>query len=162
MPKFILYLFFILLLLPQSIFAAVTVDISNNDEGSRNDVSVKSDTTSNRETSNSIDNTTDIIIKSNGQVKEYHGKDGNIELKSDDGKSSVSVKNNSASKNSVSSSSSVTTTTNITVNSDTDSSSSAKTEASVAGIFKDNSNQEKAGLWEFLKRELKLFFSFFS
>lgn len=162
MPKFILYLFFMLLLLPQSVFASVTVDISNNGEGSSNDVSVKSDTASSRETSNNIDNTTDIKINNNGRVKEYHGKDGNIELTSDDGKSSVSVKNNSVFKNSGSSSSSVRTTTNITVNSDSDSSSSAKTEASVAGIFKDNSIQEKAGLWEFLKKELTLFFSFFS
>jgi hypothetical protein len=155
MLKSIPYLLLMLILIPSSAFASVNVQISNNLEGSSNNVNVKSNTSGN------IQNQTDIVINNNGEKKEYHGSGGNIELKSDDGKSSVTVNTTGASNNAKSSSSTVNSHTNITVNSDTDNSlASASAQATIAGIFKEE-KQEHSGFWEYLKKELDSIFKIF-
>ena len=165
MPRSILYILLMLLLLPTSALAKVNVEISNNLDGSKNTVNVNSNTSTNNQTSNSVGSQTDIVIENNGERKEYHGSDGKIELKSDDGKSSVSVNTTGATNNSTQTSSTVNTKTNIIVNSSTDDSSESATPSpAVAGVSIDVSgnNEQKAGLWEFLKRQLAEIFSLFS
>lgn len=155
MPKAGFFLL-LLLLLPTSALAQVKVEILNNLEGSNNSVKVNS---------GSVNNQTDIRINNNGEVKEYHGEGGNIELKSSDGKSSVSVNTTGAANNSQKSTSNVTSKTNITVNSNTsDASASSTPEATVAGIFNDNSeNQnEKSGLLEYIKKQFQELLNLFS
>lgn len=155
MLKPIPYLLLMLLLIPKSAFAAVNVDISSNSEGSNNKVNVQSNTSGN------INNQTDIVINNNGEKKEYHGSDGKVELQSGDGKSSVSVNTTGASNNASQSSSKVNSKTNITVNSNTDNATpSASSQATVAGIFKEE-KEAQAGFWEFIKKELESFFKFF-
>lgn len=170
MPKLILYTLFMLLFLPSAALAKVEVNISNNLEGSNNSVKINSDTGGNSyKSTNSTNNETNIIIESNGEKKEYHGSGtGNIELKSSDGKNSVTVNNNGVSnKPNQTLNSTVNTTTNIQVNSNADASSpspSGSPEATVAGVFTDNSDKEdeKMGLWEYVKKELEELFSLFS
>ncbi len=146
----------LLLLFPATALAEVKVEILNNMEGSNNSVKVNSE---------SVRNQTDITINNNGEVKEYHGEGGNIELKSSDGKSSVSVNTTGAGQNTQKSTSSVKSTTNITINSNTnDSSPSAASVATVAGVFKDDSQKEnnKPGLLEYLKRQFEELLNLFS
>lgn len=169
MPKYILYTLLTLILFPSVASAKVNVEISNNLDDSRNSVNIKSNTGSNQESSNSVNSQTDIVINNNGEKKEYHGTgDGVIELKSEDGKSTVTVNNNSVTNNpSPSSSSKVTTKTNITVNSNTDnadSSPSANPSPAVAGISIDNTekSEEKPGLWASFKKQFSALFKLFS
>lgn len=165
MPKLILYSLFMLLFLPSSAFAKVEVNISNNLDGSSNSVKINSNTGGNsyKSTSNG-DNQTNIVIENNGETKEYHGNgEGNIELKSSDGKSSVTVNNNGATnKPSQSTNSTINTTTNIKVNSNTGNASPSNSpEATVAGVFIENTG-EKTGFWEYVKKEIAELFSIFS
>lgn len=155
-----------LLILPSTASAKVNVEISNNLDGSKNSVKVNSNT-SNYQSSNTPDSHTDIVINNNGEVKEYHGSGEDINIQSGDGKSTVSVKNNSATNSpSPTTSSKVTTRTNITVNSNTsdDSSPSASSSPAVAGVSIDISGnkEEKAGLWAGIKKQLAAFFKLFS
>ena len=151
-----------LLILPSTASAKVEVNISNNLDGSKNKVNINSDKSTSYQSSENVKNQTDIVIESNGERKEYHGSDGNINLESSDGKSSVKVNTAGTTNNSTQSLSS-NITTEISVNSNTGSASpSATPEATVAGIFKDASSETKPGLWEFLKRQLAEIFSLFS
>lgn len=153
MFKLLVFGIFTIMLFPSRADAKVEVNISNNLEGSNNSVQVKSGT---------MQNQTDIVINDNGEKKEYHGSgDGDIELKSGNGKSSVQISNNSVSNNPTQNSKSdVSIKTNITVNSNT-SEASASADATVAGIFKDNSEQRGAGFWNYLKSQIDKFFKLF-
>ncbi len=167
MPKLTLLLLFMAFILPTSALAKVEVNISNNLDGSNNSVKVNSKASTNYQSSNSgTSGTTHITIDNNGEKKEYHGSGGNVKIKSSDGKSTVSVSNNSVTTDTnITSNTTVNSKTNITVNSNTsDSSPSAKPEATVAGIFKDSSQdlETKSGLWAFIKREISELFKLFS
>lgn len=168
MPKFILYLFFMLLLLPTTALAnSVNISVTGNEDGSSNSVKYNSNTSTNYQSSGTSKNETHIKINDNGEVKEYHGSGEDVHLQSSSGKTTVKVDNNSVTNNpSPASSSKVTSKTNITVNSTTaqSPSPSAGTEASVAGVFKDDSGKssQNAGLWEIFKKKIESFFSFFS
>lgn len=121
-------------------------------------VNVNSNTSTNQTSTNKIENNTHIRINSNGEVKEYNGSDGNIEVKSGDGKTSVSVKNGDSGINNTTSSAKVNAKTNIFVDSNTKAaspSSSVMPEATVAGVFKNNMN---LGFWENLRRRLSAIF----
>ncbi len=76
-----------------SVYAESTsVNISNNAEGSRSQVSVESHVESNSSSEVSSSTKTDIRIESNGEVKEYHSdKPEDISIQSDDGKVQVEV-----------------------------------------------------------------------
>lgn len=161
----VLILLFTLLILPKNALAEVKVEISNNLDGSNNNVHVNSDTSSNNHYSGDVQSQTTIKINNNGEVKEYKGNGENVELKSSDGKSSVSVNTNGATNNPVQSSAKVNSKTNITVNSNTsDASPSSTPEATVAGVTTQNTdeNEDKPGLLEFIKRQFKELFTLFS
>lgn len=163
MPFLILYILFILLFLPSSASAKVNVEVSNNLDGSSNNVNINSDTSGT--SYNTVNNQTNIRINNNGEIKEYHGNGGNIDIRSDDGKSSVSVNTTGATNNSNNTNASVTSKTNVMINSNTvDSSPSAESinlEATVAGISSKAEFKEE-GIWEFIKEEIKKIVSIFS
>lgn len=126
-------------------------------------VNVNSNTSSNQTSTNRLDNNTHIRININGEVKEYTGSDGNIDIKSGDGKTSVSVKNNEAGSKSTTYTSDINNKTNIVVNSntkETSPSASHAPEATVAGIFKDNQIEMNMdlGFWERLTRRINAIF----
>lgn len=157
MPKLIPYFLLMLLLSPKIAFAEVKVEISNNTGGSNNNVRVNS--------SNNVQSQTNIKINNNGEVKEYHGSDEKVEMKTSDGKSSVTVNTTGASNNSTNSSTSVNSKTNITVNSKTDDSSvsaSSSPEATVAGVVKESKEiKEESNFWNYLRKELESLFKLF-
>lgn len=165
----VIILFLTLLVLPTVAFADVKVEISNNLEGSDNNVKVNSNTSSNNGSSGSMDNQTSIRINNNGEVKEYKGNGSNVELKSSDGKSSVSVNTNGAGNNTTQSNAKINNKTNITVNSstsDSEASPSSSPEATVAGVMIENTDEDKVvdrpGLLEYIKRQFKQLFNLFS
>lgn len=154
MFRLLVLVIFAIMTLPSQAEAKVEVNISNNLGGSNNSVQVKSE---------AMQNQTDIVINDNGEKKEYHGSgEGDIELKSGDGKSTVQINNNSVSNNPTQNSKSdVSIKTNITVNSNT-SETSASADATVAGIFKDNSEQQRdAGFWNYMKSQIDKFLELF-
>jgi hypothetical protein len=104
------------LLLPVTSFATTSVNISNNDNGSTNRVSIiNGQNTSNSASVNQSQGTTDIKIESNGQVKEYHSS-GNqdINVSSNDGKSSVSIQNQATPSPTTNTRSSINSSTSVT------------------------------------------------
>lgn len=146
MLKLFFFLVFTLLLIPTSASADVKVNVD-------------SDYSSNQSSSKTFKNETDIRLESNGEVKEYHGSDGDVHIESSDGKSSVTVNNNGATNNPSPSTSSVTSKTNITVHSNTLDSSpspsaSPSPEATVAGVMTENEPEEEKGLWEYVKKQI--------
>lgn len=85
------FLTILLLILPRSASASVNVQVSGNGDGSNSTVSVESNTSS-PTSKNTYNNSTDIRIETNGEVKEYHGTgDQNITVQSGNGGNSVSV-----------------------------------------------------------------------
>ena len=70
------------------------VSISNNGDGSSNNVIINNDVNTNVDTQNSPSTNTHISIENNGQVKEYNSdKTGDVTIKSNDGNSTVYVNN---------------------------------------------------------------------
>lgn len=167
MPKILLLLLLFLIASPVSAASDVRVNISDNLEGSTNKVQIDSNTGGVKQSSsNNYSNSTSIKINQNGEVKEYNGSDGNINIQSSDGKTSVSVKNNSVENENTSSDTNIKTKTNITVNANTNNSptpsasASESAEATVAGIFNDNTFKTKvnSGFWENLIRRINAIF----
>src|SRR5690606_13071194 len=103
MPKLLLLFLILFLAAPVNAASDIKVNITDNLEGSTNKVQIKSNTGNIKQSSsNNYSNTTSIKINQNGEVKEYNGSDGNINIQSSDGKTSVSVQNNSAENKSTS------------------------------------------------------------
>lgn len=149
MPRLAVLAILALLTIPTVSHASVNVNVNSN-------------TSSNQTSTNRIDNNTHIRINTNGEVKEYNGSDGNVEIKSSDGKTSVSVKNNEGGSKSTTSTSDVNSKTNIVVNSNTKEaspSSSPTPEATVAGVFRDDVQVNmNSGFWERLTRRINAIF----
>lgn len=138
-----------IILMPSQVSASVKVNVNTN-------------TSINQSSTNTSDNNTHIRINSNGEVKEYNGSNDNVEIKSGDGKTTVSVKNIDGSNKSAASSD-VNNNTNIFVNSNTKEgspSSSPTSEATVAGIFIENEgkSQLNTGFWEQLIKKINAIF----
>lgn len=149
----------VILTLPLKIASAETkIEIYGNT--GNNEVSVNSNTSSSYKSSNNTDSSTHIKINSNGEVKEYNGRDGSVHIQSSDGKTSVSV-NNNAPTNSPKASSGVNAKTNIIINSNTkDSTPSSTPEATVAGVFKDSKIEVNmdSGFWDRLMQRINAIF----
>ncbi len=154
-------LLLLILVLPKQTFAEIKVDISNNMEGSSNNVTVNSSNGSNKQNSNSGNTQTNIRINNNGEIKEYKGNDGKVEIKSEDGKSSVSVNTTGVSNNSTQTQSNVSTKTNVVVNSDTNEEASPSSSPTLSSPLPE-AESIKPGLLEFIKREIKQIFELFS
>lgn len=153
-------LLFLILVLPKQVYAEIKVDISNNMDDSSNNVTINSDNGSNNKNSNSGSNQTNIRINNNGEIKEYKGNDDKVEIRSEDGKSSVSVNTTGVSNNSTRTESNVSTKTNVVVNSDTNEASPSSSPTISSPLPKAES--VKPGLLEFIKREIKQIFELFS
>lgn len=77
-------------MLPVLVYANSTIVIENNRTNSESTVSVNNNVST---SSNSSENQTDVIMNTNGEIQEYHGNDSNVQMKSRDGQSNVSIIN---------------------------------------------------------------------
>lgn len=69
-----------------------SVNVSSITEGGQNNVYIDNNTSTTSESRNSVTGRTDIIINTNGKVKEYHSATGgSVSLSSDDGTSKVNI-----------------------------------------------------------------------
>ncbi len=148
MPKVLILVIFLLLVTPVNAATEVRVNISGNLDGSTNKVQINSNTeTVQQSPNNNYNNSTSVRIEQNGQVKEYNGSDGNVNIRSSDGKSSVSVSNDFVED------------TNQTSYTNTPFASESG-DATAAGIFKESEidGQDSTGFWENLLKRLNAIF----
>ena len=102
--KFFFLIIFAAFLFPKSSIASTAstnVSISNNAEGSNNNVNVVNEVNTSVNTGGGGESRTDIRIETNGEVKEYHGTgDEDVTIESGNGNNSVRVTNKSGSQSS--------------------------------------------------------------
>lgn len=124
----------------------VKINISESIEGSSNKIDISSNSENSEQTSNSYEGSTSIRINQNGEVKEYKGSGSNVDLKTSDGKSSVSIHNNQEGSPRNWPSASVAAT--------------ESAEASIAGITKEFevAAENHLNFWENLTERISVFF----
>lgn len=138
-------IFLLMLIYPSLARASVNVDISGNEGGSKSEVNIQNSV--NTSTNNKDSNTTqtDIVIKTNGEVKEYHGTDGNVKIQSGNGNNSVSIINDSGTKDSSPSAS-----------------PSASASATPSESPKPEAENEPLNLFDIIKKEISNFLKIFA
>lgn len=75
--------------------AKVSVNVSNNGEGSKTNVDVKSSRTTSYNSANTSDSSTYVEINQNGQKKVFDTSDGEVHYQSPDGNTKVDISNKS-------------------------------------------------------------------
>lgn len=124
----------------------IKVSISENIEGSSNRIEIDSNSENSKQASDSYEGSTSVKINQNGEVKEYKGSGSNVDLKTSDGKSSVSIRNNQGDSPQDGASPSAVAT--------------ESAEASIAGIIKESEPAAELNIsfWENLTERISIFF----